>query len=73
MRPCVFEWCGKPAKVLPNEMKRGTKEPFFCSMKHAAWWALAHVFDVEEWCEEGRHYTCPESSCEHGPVEAEGR
>jgi hypothetical protein len=65
-RPCVFDWCGKPAKVLEHNLAHATEEPYFCSYKHAAWWALAHIDEGEAgeaWCEKGQHYVSADGGC----------
>jgi hypothetical protein len=69
VRPCIFSWCGKRAKVLKHGLKHGTNEPYFCSQQHAAWWALARIHDQQVWCEKGGHYAedgCNEHDDENG-------
>ena len=61
-RKCYFHWCGKPAKFLPNKMLHATKDPFFCSYTHAAYFALIIVGDNVHYCAVGEHYLSGDSS-----------
>ena len=65
-RLCVLHWCGKPARKLKHVMEHGTNEPYFCSLKHAAFWALTSVCDTYVWCPgDGGHWDDPNGPCDH--------
>ena len=63
-QPCIFEWCGKPGRVLKHTMANGTNEPFFCSQKHAAYWALITIHHSDHWCKKGKKYHNAEDYCD---------
>ncbi len=56
-RHCAFADCQQRARLPAASTSAGREYgPFFCTVKHAALWAMVSVSSVWHWCEEGHHY-----------------